>query len=533
MGEEYKQSSVESLFLCAQSANPHSVLVLDPFSGSSRWSLRGSELQQGTIQTAEPIGKNPSFLCVALADKPSLYTIPLLRVPKKSGIPSPFLHCPNVRSMLVQKARFIQTHPCGDFLFVGADNKLFTWELHSGQLLSLVEEHLRNISAMRISSCGHFLATASLDGDVKVFMTASLIAEREHGLSAAAPSALAAYSPHSLPVNDLCLSGGAHSAAALRILSVSADHSAALFSLPTQQILLRITADRSLTACCMDPAELRIFLAAESGLIGSVDICAQFNDQFVSFSDRKSSSSPAIPSSVRHFEHQHNATVHKLAVSADGGRMASGDEEGRYCVWDTANGQCLLGGIMQGPISALSFRLHWPTSDEQPKGNNIRQFAPVTLQRNLTIIRKLKMFSHWGEEINLTSKLSDEKVLVELLGALIKRINSGKRILPACLDDSNAYATEATGPKIGGKRRRVVTTEAPLTLKELLNNNTEGVCSDEGAGGERELVLAEQIRQLQRELARVVQLNAELYNYSANIALEDGYTDRSGRGCSS
>uniref|UniRef100_A0A914I8K5 Uncharacterized protein n=1 Tax=Globodera rostochiensis TaxID=31243 RepID=A0A914I8K5_GLORO len=503
MGEEYKQSSVESLFVCAQSANPHSVLVLDPFSGSSRWSLRGSELQQGTIQTAEPIGKNPSFLCVALADKPSLYTIPLLRV---NVGPKSALHTnTSLRRLFICRRRQQTVHLGAPFC------------------------------AMRISSCGHFLATASLDGDVKVFMTASLIAEREHGLSAAAPSALAAYSPHSLPVNDLCLSGGAHSAAALRILSVSADHSAALFSLPTQQILLRITADRSLTACCMDPAELRIFLAAESGLIGSVDICAQFNDQFVSFCDRKSSSSLALPPSVRHFEHQHNATVHKLAVSADGARMASGDEEGRYCVWDTANGQCLLGGIMQGRISALSFRLHWPTSDEQPKGNNIRQLASVTtLQRNLTIIRKLKMFSHWGEEINLTTKLSNEKVLVELLGALIKRINSGKRILSACLDDSNAHATEATGPKIGGKRRCVVTTEAPLTLKELLNkNNTEGVCSDEGAGGERELLLADQIRQLQRELARVVQLNAELYNYSANIALEDGYTDRNGRGCSS
>lgn len=48
------------------------------------------------------------------------------------------------------------------------------------------------------------------------------------------------------------------------------------FYFPFGQILLRITADQPLSACCMDPAELRLLLASDtSGTICAVDICFQ------------------------------------------------------------------------------------------------------------------------------------------------------------------------------------------------------------------------------------------------------------------
>ncbi|KAL3093231.1 hypothetical protein niasHT_022681 [Heterodera trifolii] len=517
---ERKHSSTENLFICAQSAKPNSVLLLDSFSGTSRWSLRGSEFQQGNLQTAEPIGSHPSFLCVALADKPNLYIIPLIRPSKKEDASSP--RCAPVRSTLASKARFIQTHPCGDIIFIGAENKLLIWEIHSGQLLSQVEAHLRDISAMRISSCGHFLVTASLDGDAKVFMTANLVTERELGLSSSANvSPFAVYSPHSLPITDLFLSGGAQSVSSLRILSVSADHSAALFSLSTQQILLRVTADRPLTACCMDPAELRIFLATDSGSIRSLDICAQFSDHFVPFSSApNSSSSPAVSSYIRRFDHQHNAQVSKLSVSADGTRMASGDEKGCYSVWDTANGQCLLSGAMNGPISALSFRRYWPTIDEPSKNDfcSSQWNSVAILQRNLPTKRSLKMIRHWGG--------TDEELAVkgvdELLGKLVKQINSGERILASWGDGIGIPIGKKA---IDGKRQSISNAKSPLA-KALHNGDVNGNVE---IASEREKILAKEVRCLRRELARVVQLNAELYNYSTNMVLEESFTEKSTR----
>jgi hypothetical protein len=39
----------------------------------------------------------------------------------------------------------------------------------------MVEEHLREISAFRISACGGLLASASMDGAVKIWLTARFI----------------------------------------------------------------------------------------------------------------------------------------------------------------------------------------------------------------------------------------------------------------------------------------------------------------------------------------------------------------------
>lgn len=124
-----------------------------------------------------------------------------------------------------------------------------------------------------------------------IFFIFSLIAESELDGQASEPRAFASYSPHTLPVADLHLSSTT-AGGALRVLTVSADHHAVLWSMATRQvkkiillilkvfyfcfqILLRITADQPLSACCMDAAELRLFLASESGTIRAVDICTK------------------------------------------------------------------------------------------------------------------------------------------------------------------------------------------------------------------------------------------------------------------
>jgi len=38
-------------------------------------------------------------------------------------------------------------------------------------MLSIIDEHLREISAFRISTCGSLLASASMDGAVKIWLT--------------------------------------------------------------------------------------------------------------------------------------------------------------------------------------------------------------------------------------------------------------------------------------------------------------------------------------------------------------------------
>ena len=96
-------------------------------------------------------------------------------------------------------------------------------------------------------------------------LTISLIASRDE-LNPVRP--IGSHAAHSLVVNDLCISPGLNP----RILSVSSDHSACLFSLATQKVMLRLTTDQPLTACCMDPAETVVLLGSNTGRILKVYI---------------------------------------------------------------------------------------------------------------------------------------------------------------------------------------------------------------------------------------------------------------------
>ena len=76
------------------------------------------------------------------------------------------------------------------------------------------------------------------------------------------------YSPHTSAVEDVYITSGTDP----RILTVSADRSLSLHSISTQQTLVKLSADQPLTACCMDPAEARIFIGGRCGKIGILDL---------------------------------------------------------------------------------------------------------------------------------------------------------------------------------------------------------------------------------------------------------------------
>jgi len=68
-------------------------------------------------------GQDQTHLCISLQDK-SLMTIPMKYKKSKKT-----LAANSTRSFLGFKANFIVSHPSGDFIFVAADNKIYTWEV--------------------------------------------------------------------------------------------------------------------------------------------------------------------------------------------------------------------------------------------------------------------------------------------------------------------------------------------------------------------------------------------------------------------
>ncbi len=48
------------------------------------------------------------------------------------------------------------------------------------------------------------------------------------------------------------------------------------------------------------------------------------------------------------FYNQHSASISRMVVNNDGTRLASGDCQGVYCVWDIVSRQCLKMASMKG-----------------------------------------------------------------------------------------------------------------------------------------------------------------------------------------
>lgn len=101
------------------------------------------------------------------------------------------------------------------------------------------------------------------------FKLFSLVCEPEHQTMKINP--IFQWNSHSLSVKDLHITGGYNP----RIVSVSMDHTVVFHSLSRSQPFHRISSDRPILACAMDPAEQRLFLGTDRGTVAMVNLYSQ------------------------------------------------------------------------------------------------------------------------------------------------------------------------------------------------------------------------------------------------------------------
>ncbi|KAH7698666.1 PRO-1 protein, partial [Aphelenchoides avenae] len=230
--------NLEYLLASWESTDPFSVQLIDPVTGSSAWSYKGSELQ----------GRDGEYLLMSVVDKPMVHSVPVRHANRN-----------HQKSITTGPVRCLVTHPDGSVIFASIGTQLYTW-MASGELLSITEGHYQDITSIRLSPNSSFLVTASADGNVAVYLITDLVTPESLTVKR---TPLWRYTGHSLAVRDMHVTAG-HDP---QVLTVSTDHTAVLFSLSTSQTKLKISADRPLTACAMDAAETKIVLGTDSGKI--------------------------------------------------------------------------------------------------------------------------------------------------------------------------------------------------------------------------------------------------------------------------
>ncbi|KAK6059060.1 WD domain, G-beta repeat protein [Cooperia oncophora] len=192
---------------------------------------------------------------------------------------------------------------------------------------------------------------------------------------------------HSLAIHGLSVTDGANP----RVASCGLDHVATIHSVSLDEVLLKISADRPLTACELDPAETRLFLGSDTGNIAQINLYALENarDLLIQVADEKNERVPVFCG--------HSSEITRLAVNGDGSLLASGDSSGKYCIWEINSRQCLKVSSMRGPVSSLKFVANWPSIHA---AEHISAHPNFELQRNLTKGEKIPMRACAGIDVN-------------------------------------------------------------------------------------------------------------------------------------
>ncbi|CAJ0925799.1 unnamed protein product, partial [Mesorhabditis belari] len=244
---------LELLFIGCQSSDPYSVMSINPWTGISSWTYKGTELQNGTVGSAKPIGVDGKHFLVNVNERPIIHI--------KGLHPKDRYHS---MAYLPEPATTFVTSKDGLLLFVAIKTRVYVWMLTSGYLVASFDAHYQSISDMAISNDSSLLITASLDGSIHVYLVADIVnLDRQSTIYPVRKT-----KAHSLAISSIAVSCGGSP----RILSVGMDHVAFLHSISMDACLLKISAERPLTACAIDKAETRVFLGTDRGRIAQVNL---------------------------------------------------------------------------------------------------------------------------------------------------------------------------------------------------------------------------------------------------------------------
>uniref|UniRef100_A0A131YJS2 Pre-rRNA-processing protein IPI3 n=1 Tax=Rhipicephalus appendiculatus TaxID=34631 RepID=A0A131YJS2_RHIAP len=207
--------------------------------------------------------------------------------------------------------------PDGLHCVAGIEDKIYLWQVSSGDLLAVVSRHFQVITCLRFTDDGGRFVSASRDGQVLVWDLAEVACTSSRGPA----EPVHAWSQHSYDVTDIHIGalGGT------RCYTCSADQTCRVFDIDSGGLLATVVLDAALTAVVTDPAEDHIFAGSSTGKIFEVALY-KWN------TGNKRPEATFLG---------HEGKVTCLATSLDGQLLVSGSEDCTARVWDVASKQCI------------------------------------------------------------------------------------------------------------------------------------------------------------------------------------------------
>lgn len=326
---------LEVLVTCDSNNTLWTSSIWDPHNGTNLMTYKGG----GTAENRTVCFLGNDYLAAVERTKPILHIWPLNSQQTVQGM----------RFVLPGKASAFAVTPDGSYCIAGIDEKIYLWQIASGNLLTIINHHYQKVNLLKFTSDGRFFVSAAEDGMVMVWSLVTVAANPEVELVTQAVAGqhdpIYIFSDHFLPVTDICISKtGMHG----RLFTVSSDRSCKIYDLTSGELLLNLVFDEPLSAICLDVLELNVFIGSTEGKIVQISLTNPPRGRDVLINNDESSITFS----------GHTKTVTCLSVSLNGELLASGSNDEQVILWHIRSQQPMRVIKHKGPITNAFFSLN-------------------------------------------------------------------------------------------------------------------------------------------------------------------------------
>ncbi|KAJ8720727.1 hypothetical protein PYW08_006192 [Mythimna loreyi] len=327
--------------------------VWDPHTGTCLMTYKGG----GTAENRTLTFLGNDYLAAVEKTKPVLHIWPANSYQTVQGM----------RFILPGKATAFAVSRDGSFIVAGIEEKIYLWQMASGNLLTILSKHYQKVVMLRFTPDGRYFVSASEDGIVMVWSLTTVSAHPEVDLvsqsSAGQHDPVYIFSNHTLPVTDLYISKtGMHG----RLCTVSSDRTCKIYDLSSGELLLNFVFDVPLSAITMDVLELNIFVGTTEGKIHQFSLTNPPRNRNVLVNTEVNC--PTFSS--------HTKVVTCLSVSLDGETLMSGSNDEQVILWHIPSKQPVRVIRHKGPITNAFFTVNYPAIYKQ-------EFSPSIVLHSL------------------------------------------------------------------------------------------------------------------------------------------------------
>nr|ACO11475.1 WD repeat-containing protein 18 [Caligus rogercresseyi] len=363
--------------------------VWDPTNGTSLKTYKGGISAPGTLNIM-----GSSFIISAMKDKPLLNVWRLDRHEQMSQkITTP------------GKARALSVSPGdGCFLVASSGESIYLWQTGTGRLLGILTKHFQEVTRLSWTDDGSFILSVAKDGSLIAWSLPEILSSA----SKAAQNEDVKLEPHhiwndsSLEITDIVVGKGGPRA---RILTVSLDHHARVYDLPSASLILEVTFSKPLHSITVDTSEVWAYVGTDTGEIHTFSLRSP--------PLRTDSIKAMITPDAKNTFSGHTDSVSCLSVSMDGRTLASGSKDTDVRIWDIKSRQTLRSIPLRGSVTVLTY-LSPPPRGMLDTDDYKQELPLLPLDKNLRSATKetvLQVFTPYGIYDSSSEDEEDEEFL--------------------------------------------------------------------------------------------------------------------------